>query len=209
MPAGAERPIANHLEPTKVGGPATPELHSTADPYGEAMNVVDLVVVGLLVVNTILGAVRGFALQAFRLGSIVLAIWLAHRFAGDFADATASLLDWPRLQLQALGWVVIGGAVYLAMLMLGHYARGLIERLRMGGADRALGALLGGLKGMLLALIGLHVITAVVSAGSLLVPESIQSEMKESRAFEIYLTSVRPLSEEWVAKAQQAIAKPK
>lgn len=168
------------------------------------MNVVDLVVVGLLVVNTILGAVRGFALQAFRLASIVLAIWLAHRFAGDFADSVKGFLEWPRLQLQALGWVTIGGLVYLAMLMLGHYARSLIERLRMGGADRALGALLGGLKGMLLALIGLHVITAIVSAGSAVIPESIQAEMKQSRAFEIYLTSVRPVSEEWVKKAEEA-----
>jgi membrane protein required for colicin V production len=173
------------------------------------MNVVDLVVVGLLVVNTILGAVRGFALQAFRLASIVLAIWLAHRFANDFADAAARFLEWPRLQLQALGWITIGVLVYLAMLMLGHYARHVIERLRMGGADRALGALLGGLKGLLYALIGLHVITAIVSAGSLIVPDSIQSEMKQSRAFEIYLTSVQPVSAEWVAKAREAFPQKK
>src|SRR5262245_56953511 len=107
------------------------------------MNVVDLVVLGLLVVNTILGVVRGFALQAFRLGSILLAIFLAHLYAGEFADIMAPMLDWRRVQLQALGWVVIGAGVYLAMLAIGHYARNLIQRLQMGGADRALGALLG------------------------------------------------------------------
>jgi uncharacterized membrane protein required for colicin V production len=171
------------------------------------MNVVDLVVVGLLVVNTILGAVRGFALQAFKLGSIVLAIWGAHAWAGAFADEAANFLDWPRLQLQALGWVVIGGVIYLAMLAIGHYARSLIERLRMGGADRALGALLGGLKANHIVLIGLHVITAIVSAGSLVVPMSVQNEMKESRAFKVYLTSVEPVSKEWVAKAREAIEK--
>src|SRR5262245_28068248 len=123
------------------------------------MNVVDMVVLGLLVINTILGAVRGFALQAFRLSSIVLAIWLAHLYADGFADLAAPHLSWPRLQLQALGWVVIGGAVYLAMLTIGYYTKSVIQRLRMGGADRALGALLGSLKGVVLAAIGLHIIT--------------------------------------------------
>src|SRR4029079_2328228 len=62
-------------------------LHFLRSPYGlHQMNVVDMVVVGLLIVNTILGAVRGFALQAFKLASIVLAIWLAHRFSGEFAE---------------------------------------------------------------------------------------------------------------------------
>jgi membrane protein required for colicin V production len=169
------------------------------------MNVVDMVVVGLLVVNTILGAVRGFALQAFKLASIVLAIWLAHRFSGDFAEAVSGWLDWPLLQRQALGWVVIGVGVYLVMLTLGHYARNVIQRLRMGGADRALGALLGGLKALVLCLVGLHVVTAIVSAGSMIIPESVTSEIQKSRAFELYLTTVQPMSEEWTRKAREAL----
>ena len=169
------------------------------------MNVVDMVVVGLLVVNTILGAVRGFALQAFKLASIVLAIWLAHRFSNEFAEAVGGWLEWPLLQRQALGWVVIGAGVYLVMLMIGHYARGLLQRLRMGGADRALGALLGGLKALVLCLVGLHVVTAIVSAGSLVIPDSVTTEIQKSKAFEFYLTTVEPVSEEWTAKAREAI----
>jgi membrane protein required for colicin V production len=170
------------------------------------MNVVDMVVVGLLIVNTILGAVRGFALQAFKLASIVLAIWLAHRFSKEFAEAVGEWLEWPLLQRQALGWVVIGAGVYLIMLTIGHYARGLLQRLRMGGADRALGALLGGLKALVICLVVLHVVTAIVSVPpAAIIPDSVTAEIQSSKAFEIYLTTVEPVSQEWTAKAREAI----
>jgi membrane protein required for colicin V production len=160
------------------------------------VNVVDMIVLGLVIVNTVLGIVRGFALQAFRLGSIVLAIFLAHLWANSVADFLAPHLDWPRLQLQALGWVVIGGAAYLGMLTIGHYAKNLIQRLRMGGADRALGALLGGAKGLLISVIGLYIVTAVLAAGSWALPDSIKSELGTSQAFNLYSSTVMPWVEE-------------
>jgi membrane protein required for colicin V production len=172
------------------------------------MNVVDMVVAGLLVVNAILGAVRGFALQAFKLGSIVLAVWLAHSFADDFAALVEPWLSWPQGQRQALGWVVIGGVVYVVMLMVGHYAKSLLERLRMGGADRALGTLLGALKGLLIAAIGLHIVVAIISAGSLVIPAAFKTEMQNSSAFQFYLNAVWPVSEEWVQTARARLEPP-
>jgi uncharacterized membrane protein required for colicin V production len=173
------------------------------------MNVVDMVVTGLLVVNAILGAVRGFALQAFRLGSIVLAVWLAYLFADDFARLAEPYLDWQQSQRVALGWVTIGGATYLATLAVGHYAKDLIQRLRMGGADRALGTLLGALKGLLIAGIGLHVITAVLAApgSQIVVPDSLKTEMQSSKAFELYLNAAAPVYEDFVQHARQRFEK--
>jgi uncharacterized membrane protein required for colicin V production len=169
------------------------------------MNVIDMVVTAVLVVNAILGAVRGFALQAFRLGSIVLAIWLARTLADDFADVLAPHLAWPRLQLVSLGWVAVGGATYLGTLGIGHFAKDLIQRLRMGGADRALGTLLGGLKGLLWAAVGLHILTAVISAGAYVAPAALKSELEGSRAFEFYLKAVWPMSNDWVNQARARI----
>jgi uncharacterized membrane protein required for colicin V production len=171
------------------------------------MNVVDMIVGGLLVVNAILGAVRGFALQAFKLGSIVLAVWLAHMFADDFASLAAPHLEWPHNQLVAFGWVVIGGVTYLTMLAVGHYAKGLLQRLRMGGADRALGTLLGGLKGLLIAAIGLAITTELISWGSMVIPDSVKNELKTSRAFEFYLKAVYPVSHQFVQKVQDEMAR--
>jgi membrane protein required for colicin V production len=174
------------------------------------MNVVDMVVAGLLVVNAILGAIRGFALQAFRLGSIVLAVWLAQMFAGNLAVLVEPWLSWPLGQREALAWVVIGGAVYLIMVMIGHYAKNLLQRLRMGGADRALGTLLGGLKGALIAAVGMYLVVAIGSAGSLILPETFKTEMQNSRAFEFYLKAIWPISEDFVRTTRENfVAKPR
>lgn len=168
-----------------------------------------MVVVGLLVVNALLGAVRGFALQAFKLASIVLAIWLARLYADGFADLAAPHLDWPQGQRVALGWVVIGGAVFLVMVAIGHYAKNLIQRLRMGGADRALGTLLGALKGLLYAAVGMHILTAVISASSFVVPDHLKTTLNESRAFQHYVKAMWPVTEEWVKAARVRFEGPK
>ena len=38
-----------------------------------------------------------------------------------------------------------------------------------------------------------------------MIPDSVTAEIQKSKAFEIYLTTVEPVSEEWTAKAREAI----
>ncbi len=175
------------------------------------MNVVDLVAIGIILLNGIIGAMRGFAWQVFRIGSIVLAIVVARSQAENVAEFMVRFIEWPKVQRVALAWVAIGILVYVVMSFFGHLARKAIEGLRMGSADRSLGFLIGAAKGAGICGLALQI---VVSIGSFL-PESFQDQLRGntakgvqgSKAFELHMTHVRPLAESWLVKAQEEWAK--
>jgi membrane protein required for colicin V production len=111
----------------------------------------DLVVLGLLVGASLLGAASGALRQALQLGG-VLAGWMAARHlsaavAGGFGRALPESLARP-----AAAALLFAGTFALLTLAggLALRARGL-SRVVHGPADRALGALLGGAKGALAA----------------------------------------------------------
>jgi membrane protein required for colicin V production len=176
------------------------------------MNIVDIIVLGILLLNGILGAIRGFAIQAFRIGSIVLAIYLAHTRAADLAAILGNVLEsWPHAQRVALAWVIIGIATYLGMSVLGHFARRQIEKLRLGSADRALGFILGGLKGAALCVIAFQ----VISGFGPILPATFEHHLlgnrelgiEPSRAFQVHVETVKPYAEAWTMRAHDEWAK--
>ncbi len=175
------------------------------------MNVIDLIALGLILLNAIIGAMRGFAWQVFRIASIVLSIVIARSQAENFASFIQRFLDLPQSQRVAIAWIVIGIGTYVVMSVIGHFARKAIEGLRMGSADRSLGFLLGALKGLAICALALQI---VISIGNFL-PESLQDQLRGnpaknvagSRAFELHMTTIRPLAESWIVKAQDEWSK--
>lgn len=123
------------------------------------MNSVDLIVLILILLNGVIGAFRGFTWQVFRLGSLVLAFYLSHRFASRIADDQLSRwLDWDSSALRALSWSGIMALTYLGMSGLGYLFRSMIDRLRLTSSDRTLGFLLGCAKGGIIVGIALQIL---------------------------------------------------
>lgn len=123
------------------------------------MNSVDLIVLILILLNGVIGAFRGFTWQVFRLGSLILAFYLAHRYATGIADDHLSgFLSWDPSALRALSWSAVMALTYLLMSGLGYYLRSLIDKLRLTSSDRTLGFILGGAKGVLLVAVAFQVL---------------------------------------------------
>ncbi len=106
----------------------------------------DLVILGLLLLFAVAGAFSGALRQLFRLGGVV-AGWLA-------ASRLAPRLAGPVLGSHATSWqraALAVGCFVAAVLLVGLLGRAVAKRLQgpggsPGPADRAAGALLGGLK---------------------------------------------------------------
>lgn len=112
------------------------------------MNTADVLVLVVLLLNGVIGAFRGFVWQAFRIGSLVLAFWLGHRFAPAIADGPLTRFEaLDETGRKVVAWVGVLVAVYVVMHVIGHWLRALINKARLSSADRALGFLLGGVKG--------------------------------------------------------------
>ena len=138
------------------------------------MNSVDLIVLVVLLLNAVIGAIRGFTWQVFRLGSLVLAFWLGNHFADDFGEHILKrFIDQDGTVLATLSWVVILAGTYLIMTGLGYMMKSIINDLKLTSSDRTLGFLLGGLKGAFFVAIAFQILFAFSS----LIPNAWEAQI--------------------------------
>ena len=110
------------------------------------MNVADWIILAVILISVIQAASEGFFHQAFGIAGLVVgylvAAWQYHRLAEHFA---------PNLKSPWLGEIAAFLAIFVAVLILagiaGRITRWLVKEAGLSFFDRALGALLGLLRG--------------------------------------------------------------
>lgn len=113
------------------------------------MTVYDWVIVTVLAASALLGLWRGLMREVFSVAGWVAGIVLAIRYATPLGEMLPSDFGWPALRtgLAAVGIVV---ACLFTAAALGWLLHKLIAAARLSGADRALGALFGLVRGTLI-----------------------------------------------------------
>lgn len=112
---------------------------------------VDYTIIGIVAISTIISVFRGFVREAFSLASWVLAFWVALRLAPRLA---AGLEDWvsqPTLRL-ILAFAVLFVLTLIVGALVTHALAGLVGATGLSGTDRALGALFGAARGLVIVL---------------------------------------------------------
>jgi membrane protein required for colicin V production len=120
-----------------------------------SMTPVDYVIVLLCVVSAGIGVWRGFVKEALSLATLLVAIWLAWRFAGLVEPALGNWGGAPEVRTWAAR-VVVFVLVLVAGALIAWFARTLVRQSGLTGVDRLLGAGFGLLRGVLI--VGLAVI---------------------------------------------------
>lgn len=115
------------------------------------MTAFDWIIVAVLGLSALLGLWRGLMREVFSVGGWVAGIALAIRYAAPLGDWLPRDFAWPALRtgLAALGIVV---ACLFVAAALGWLVHKLVAAARLSGTDRALGALFGLLRGVLIVL---------------------------------------------------------
>lgn len=139
------------------------------------MNILDVVIVVVMVFLIARGIMRGFVGEVASLAGIILGIWLAIRY---MSQVTALLK--PHLPtfsfLPAVSFALIFLGVLIACNLAGWGLRVLFKKTALGWLDRTLGAGLAVVKGVVIAYLGIVILTvylppsAPLMAGSRLAP---------------------------------------
>lgn len=118
---------------------------------------VDYCIVGLLVVSTIVGVIRGFARETLGLLTWILAIWLAVAFSGAAAIKLAPYISVPSVRIAAAY-----ALLFLCGLLFGGIITAVVVRFLRASAlsstDRTLGGGFGAIRGAVL--VGLFILIA-------------------------------------------------
>jgi membrane protein required for colicin V production len=123
----------------------------------------DYLIIGICLISTLVGALRGLVKEAFSLAVWMAAFLLAFQFSGSLADSLEGTISLPsaRTSLAFAG-------IFISVLVIGglmNYLLGkLVEKTGLSGTDRLLGGVFGAARGLIL------VITIILVAGLTPIP---------------------------------------
>lgn len=116
------------------------------------MNALDWMIVGVLGVSVLLGILRGFVREALAVAGWVVGIVLALRYSAELGMKLPFDVPVPALRTGIGALVIIVAGVFVGALA-GWILRQLVEAARLSAADRALGALFGVTRAVLILLV--------------------------------------------------------
>src|SRR5208283_2067909 len=127
------------------------------------MSIADWIILGFLVFSVTAAAIEGFFHEAFKLAGLVvgylLAAWQYQRLADWFAPHLKS--PWVG---EIAGFLIIFFAVLVVAGFAGRTARWAMKKAGLSAIDRALGAVLGLLRGVLVVAVVLTAVAAFAPA---------------------------------------------
>ena len=116
------------------------------------MNWVDVVILAILSVSALISLFRGFVREALSLASWVIAFGVAVLFADNAAGMLGSWIDSPMGRWAAAFILIVVISLAIGSIV-NHVAGMAIDKAGLTKADRALGAMFGVLRGMVIVLV--------------------------------------------------------
>jgi membrane protein required for colicin V production len=125
------------------------------------MNWLDYTFLGVIGLSVVIGVIRGFVREVISVIVWVTAFWLAARYGVQVGEQFSAWLTSPMLQMVA-GFATVFVVILIGGTLVGYLARMIVGQTGLGGTDRLLGVVFGGLRGGLL--VGLVVLGAGFTA---------------------------------------------
>ncbi len=135
------------------------------------MNILDIGIIIIFILLIVHGAYRGLVRQIFSLVALIAGIILAGRFYPVVGRILKGLLPEPLLA-NIIGGAVIFTGVSVALILMGGMMHQAVVKTELSGANRMAGAIFGGLKGVVLLLAGIGIMTILIRGQSPLIHNS-------------------------------------
>jgi membrane protein required for colicin V production len=149
------------------------------------MEYADYVILGIIVISTLVGTLRGFIKEAFSLAVWAAAFLIAFQYSGALAMELENHIELPSVRT-SLAFAGLFISVLLVGGLLTFLVGKLVEKTGLSGTDRLLGGVFGGVRGVAL------VLALILVAGLTPVPQDPWWQQSRS------IQSLMPLAE-WAA----------
>ena len=104
------------------------------------MNALDLIILLLLLIGFIAGLRKGFIVQLFSIGAIILSAWLAYTFSSAFSEWLASYIHAEGFWLNIITFLLIFVGIGILCRLLGQLVEKIFKFAMLGWLNRLLGA---------------------------------------------------------------------
>ena len=136
------------------------------------MNILDYIILIPLLYFTVKGVLRGFIREILSLAGIILGTMLGIAFIPDVTKVLSHYLPNSRI-LPLVSFVLIFILVLIICNLLGWGLRFLLKKVFLGWFDRLMGGIFAVIKTVILAYIGIILLTFYVPAKAPLIAESV------------------------------------
>ena len=133
------------------------------------MNALDAAIVIILLLNVLVGVVRGAIKELFSLGAVAAGLFAGYQY---YPLAAAYLTGVSPLMAKAIGFGAICIVVFLIVAVVGTLLSSSLKATSLKSADRIAGGLFGGLRGFLMVALFLWGVQTLVSKGEQAIQQS-------------------------------------
>ena len=123
------------------------------------MGIIDIVIIGLMLISTLIGLIRGFTRELMSITGWIISIYLAMNFHKPVGAYFSKFVN-----NEAASDLIGGGAIFIVSLfvfsMIGFFVSRAVAASKVRGTDRTLGAALGIVRGVLI--IGFIIVIASI-----------------------------------------------
>ncbi|MBW2047336.1 MAG: CvpA family protein [Deltaproteobacteria bacterium] len=135
------------------------------------MSILDVIIIACMVFLMVRGLFRGFIREVGSLAGVILGIWLGSLLQPSLTDFLDAYLPWGKF-LPLISFALIFALVLVLCNVAGWFLNKVIKKIFLGWADRALGAGLAVLKGIIITYFAIVLLTFFVPSKSRIIADS-------------------------------------
>jgi membrane protein required for colicin V production len=125
------------------------------------MNYVDIVLSIPILWGIYKGFVKGLIIEAAGLVALSLGIWAGVNFSNFLASEIQAQFDWTSEYLPIISFSILFLGLIILIFLIAKFLSKIAKKLALGGIDKILGAIVGGLKFALILSVFIFIIDAV------------------------------------------------
>jgi membrane protein required for colicin V production len=135
------------------------------------MNLLDIIIVAVLAFFLIRGIYRGFFREIGSLAGVILGIWVANLYQPQLTHFLGTVLPKGKF-LPLISFALIFILILIGCNLLAWWLKMLFKKALLGGADRAMGAAVAVLKGVIIIYFVILLVTFFLPSQSPLIAQS-------------------------------------
>lgn len=141
------------------------------------MNSLDIILLVPVGIGLIVGAYRGLVKELSSLAAIIMAIVVAKLFSSVFAKILIDFVHLSSTFASILAYLILFIATILIVRMFSNLLEKIFDKLALGGLNKLLGAVFGGLKFLLIVSVLLNLIVLLNKYVPILKKESTENSI--------------------------------